>query len=69
MAKSAILKKRKKHTILFRPINRIGVKIGVRASIFEFQVICLDGGDVPHIFDVQAVGSGCCPLLHPDQVI
>jgi hypothetical protein len=31
--------------------------------------ICFDGGDVPHILDVQAVGSGCCPLLHPDQVI
>jgi hypothetical protein len=34
-----------------------------------YKVICFNAGDVPHIFDVQAVGSGCYPLLHPDQVI
>jgi hypothetical protein len=55
--------------ILSRPVSRIGVRIGFRASIFEFQVIRLDGGDVPHIFDVQEVSSGCCPLLHPDEDI
>jgi hypothetical protein len=32
----------------------MGLRNGVRASIFEYQVICFDGGDVPHIFDVQA---------------
>jgi hypothetical protein len=32
-------------------------------------VICFDGGDVSQIFDVQAVGGGCCPPLHPGQVI
>jgi hypothetical protein len=45
--------------LLFRPISWIGVSIGVWASIFEFQVICFDGGDVPYIFDVQTVGGDC----------
>jgi hypothetical protein len=43
--------------------------MGVRASIFEFQVICFDGGVVSDIFDVQAVVSGCCSLLRLGEVI
>jgi hypothetical protein len=58
----------KKNVLLFRPVSRIGVRIGLRAGIFKFQVICFDGGDVPLIFIVQVVGSGCSMVLHHDQV-
>jgi hypothetical protein len=54
--------------ILFRPASRIGVRIGARADLFEFQVSYSEAGDVLHISNDQAVGGGRCGLLHPDQV-
>jgi hypothetical protein len=69
VAKSAIQKLEEQKKLLFRPVSWFEDGIGVRASIFESKVNCFHGGDVYHIVDVLAVGGGCFPLLHPDQLI